>query len=364
MIASWRRAGRRAACRTLLIGGVWLASFGPHYALTLRHTLGNPYLQNYWGFAFPPASTGMHGTLLWLLDQLQSFAVKPVGSGLWGWFWLASAAGMVFALLIRPAFGVLMATVPLSAVALAVLRLVPPFERLALWVVPTLYVSVGLSADASMWLARRRYSRGRLVGLALALAAGIAAARVTFDIFQRGKGEFFARPRSNYGLDDRSSVRLAMRMLRPGDVLMTTHFGLAAVWWYSGLNISGPDGGSRLQDGTPIFEIGHAPPGPECDGWKDKMRAALGSHSRAVVYLGFRLNVLPEGFDTLVLQEFNRRYGLVTYRQYAEGSRLAVFELGRAPLGRIILPLARGAEAGEFLPEPAGCITTRPAHRW
>jgi hypothetical protein len=362
LIECWRR-GWRAALWTSILGIAWLASFGLNYTLVLRHALGNPYLQNFWAFAFPPASAGVAGTLRWLLGQFEPFAVKPAGSGLWVMFWVASTTGIIFAIATRRALGLMLATVPLSAVALALLRLVPTMERLSLWVVPALYVGVGLCAEASLSLGRRQYSRGRPAGLFFAVAAAVTTIAVSVDILRRGAASLEARPHSNYGLDDRRSVRFLMAVRRPGDVLMTTHFGLAAVWWYGRLSVSGPDRGGSLVDGSPIFEVGYRSPGRDCEQGTDEMNAALGGHSRVVVYLGFRQNVEPPGFDDLVLETLGRRGALVTYQGYADKSRIAVFDLGVAPLEKLVIPLEPGSEPAK-VPAATGCVGAKPARRW
>jgi hypothetical protein len=380
-VECWRR-GWRAASWNAVAGFVWLASFGLLYLLVLRHALGNAYLQNYWSFAFPPASAGVIGTLGWLLGQFEPFAVKPAGTSLGGMFWLASAAGIVLAIAttrrglasrgdFQPGLlGLMVGTVPLSAAVLAVLHLVPTFERLALWVVPALYVGVGLCADASLSLASppapapatagRKDRRGRL---ALAVVAAVGAGAVCVDIFQQGTAALSARPQSNYGLDDRRSVRWLMTMRQPGDALMTTHFGLAALWWYGRLDISGPLRGGSLRDGTPIFEVGHLPPGRDCDQAAERMNAALNGHARVLVYLGFRLNVEAPGFDRLVLEHLGRRGSLVGYQPYAEESRVAIFDLGKAPLKKVTIPLAPGEHPAE-MPAAIGCLAIKPASRW
>jgi hypothetical protein len=334
-----------------------------NYTLVLRHPLGNAYLQSFWAFAFPPASAGVVGTLQWLLGQFEPFAAKPAGSGLWVMFWVASASGIIFAIATRRALGLMLATVPLSALALALLRLVPTVERLTLWVVPALYVGVGLCADGSLSLGRRSYSRGRPAGLVLAVAAAVTAIAVCADVFRRGAVDLEARPHTNYGLDDRRSVRFLMAVHRPGDVLMTTHFGLAAIWWYGRLNVSGPDRGGSLQDGSPIFEVGHLPPGRNCDQGTDEMTAALGGHPRVVVYLGFRTNVEPPGFDRLVLDHLSRRGALIVYQRYADDSRIAVFDLDAAPVVEPIIPLEQGSHAAQ-VPDATSCVGAKPARRW
>ena len=49
----------------------------------------------------------------------------------------------------RRALALLFATVPVAAVLLAALRVVPFYERLTLWMVPSLYVGVALLADVA-----------------------------------------------------------------------------------------------------------------------------------------------------------------------------------------------------------------------
>ncbi len=101
---------------------------------------------------------------------------------------------------------------------------------------------------------------------------------------------------------------------RPGDVLMTTHFGLAALWWYGRLDISGPGRGGGLPDGTPIFEVGYLPPGRDCDQGTRGMDTALNGHSRALVYLGFRLNVQAPRVRSSRLESLAKRGVLVGYQ--------------------------------------------------
>lgn len=83
--------------------------------------------------------------------------------------------------------------------------------------------------------------------------------------------------------------------------------------------------------------------------------------ARAIVYLGFRTNVEPPAFDMLVLEELSRRGVLSGYREYAEDSRLAIFDLTRTPTGHVIIPASQLDP--DYDPAPAGCVAIRPAHR-
>jgi hypothetical protein len=364
LCVEWARKDGRAARGILLAGLAWVVSSAGYYAIVLRHALANPFLRTYWAFAYPPTSSGVTVTLRWLAAQLEPFAVKPAGTRLWLLFWLAAASGILAAIAKRRPLGLMLAAVPLSALALALFHLVPPFERLVLWVVPSLYAGVALFADAAADAVRREYRRRRFLGLALALGGIAIAGAVCIDIAWRGALALANKPHSNYGLDDRRSVRWLVGTHHPGDVLMTTHFGLAAVWWYGGLNVSDPDHAGRLSDGTPIFEVGHVPPGPECVRSEHEIDAALSGQSRVLVYLGFRLNVLPPGFDTFVLESLARRAALVGYQRYVEDSQLAVFDLGQAPREEPSLPHELAGHPEEALPRVTGCLSVTPARRW
>jgi hypothetical protein len=213
-----------------------------------------------------------------------------------------------------------------------------------------------------VWLARRSRNGGQLTSFAAAACVGAIVTLVCGDVFRRGQLELEAKPMSNYGLDDRRSVRTLLALHRPGDVIMTTHFGLAGLWWYSGQNIAGPDAGGHLQDGSPIYEIGHVSR-PECDRVDERLDSVLDHRSRVAVYLGFRTNVEPPGFDRLVFEEFGRRGKLVEYRRFAEDSYVAVFDLTEPPASVRFDPTASSIDTLR-VPLLAGCVRITAARRW
>jgi hypothetical protein len=357
---SWRRAGWRGALYAAAPSVVWFASFAADYFLVLRHALSNPVLKEYWAFAFPPVGEGFAATLRWLAVLPDAFAAKPAGSQFAFLFWLAGAIGLGVSFARRQVLGVMFATVPLSALVLAFLHVVPTFERLALWVVPALYVGVALCADASMWLFDQRH-RQRLAAAAGVLA-GIIVLAVAGDIVWRGARALAGKDLSNYGLDDRNSIRLLLASHRAGDAIVTTHFGLVALWWYGGLNISDVEQTGHLPDGSPLFELRHVPHEADCERASASLDAAFSGRDRAAVYLGFRLNVLPENFDKLVMRDLSRRGSLVTYKEYADESRVAIFDL-REPAQQQGAP-TQSVEASDSAGIPPGCISVIPARRW
>ncbi len=340
----------------------WLASFGLSYALVLRHALANPYLRNYWAFAFPPTAEGPGATVSWIASQLGPFVVKPLGSGMPSVFWAAYFLGIGAALVRRSHLAIAFATVPLSALGLALAHVVPTFERLAIWSVPAFYVGLALCADEAVRLAPRRRRLHHMAATALVSALALAA---SYDVVRRGVFAIEHRPRSNYGLDDRSSVNWLLGAHERSDAVMSTHYGLAAIWWYGNADVSHADRGGYLADGTPLYEIHHVSDEGACAQWRAALDGIARARSRVVVYLGFRMNVEPEGFDRLVLEEFGRRWPLVGYKEYAELSRVAIFDLKGTPGGPLVIPSQPGrGSAAPIVRTPPGCISVTPARRW
>jgi len=353
-----RRQDTEGVTRFLMGGFGWLASFAAIYWVVLRHALANQYLKNYWAFAFPPTSDGAGAVLSWIGAQFTPFAVKPVGTGMPALFWVVYLVGVLCGWLARSNVAKAFATVPLSLLLLAVAGFVPAFERLAIWSVPAFYVGIALCADRGLPQPRQLRS---YLGFALAVPALL----VSYDIVQRGVFAIEHRPRSNYSLDDRSSVQWLIDARRPGDAVLSTHYGLVAIWWYAGINVADADRSRQMADGAPLYEIHHVDDQRDCARWSEALDAIAQERSRVVVYLGFRMNVEPEGFDQLVLEQFGRRWPLVGYKEYAEASRLAIFDLKSAPSGPLIIPSGPGSAASRSRIEtPTGCVSVTAARRW
>jgi hypothetical protein len=358
----WQLHGVRHTLRAMAPAVIWFASFGADYLFALRHALDNAYLANYWSFAFPPVSNGAAETLQWLVGWLRSFALKPVGTPRSVMFWSAVTAGFAYAVARFGVVGVVFASVPLSAVVLALMHVVPPFERLALWIVPALYVGIALCADASLWLASQSRRRPSAVRIVCGIAALAAAGVVSFDIIRAGRVELrYKSADNNYGLDDRRAVRRIRTLRKPGDPVLTTHFGLAGVWWYGDVNVSDANAGAYLGD-SPLYEITHEPETARCAPHYAAMDAIVRRTGRAIVYLGFRMNVEPEGFDRLVLDELGRRGARVEYRRFADLSHVALFDFTQLPSGEADPLFMQSSRTPA--PPLAGCVAIRPARRW
>jgi hypothetical protein len=356
----WRRQGWRAGGRLALFGSVWIASFGLHYLVALRYTANSDYLREYWAFAMPPASAGVSGTLGWLAAQVAPLADNPGGTDLWLYFWGCAVAGL--ALGSPSTLGLLFATVPLSAFALATFRIVPLYGRLSLWAVPAMYVGVALIGDRVLTLARDSLIRRRWIRLAAAVLVAVVVVQLCFDIVRRGWYDIrVGRPANqNHELDDRTGVRWLMSHRQPGDALITTRLALPAVWWYGAIPISG---GSSPAPGnsTQVFEVVHQPPGPECEG--NQLRDALRGRRLALVYFGFRFDA-PEGFDDLLLGTLGELGDLAAYDEFAVVGRAAVFDLHPPSADEHAHARESGARPVSGTARLDGCVSLRPAVRW
>jgi hypothetical protein len=350
-----RRHGMRAAMHFSIAGVVWLLSLGAHYALSLQYTHHSRYLRGYWSGDVPPASMSFLGILGWIAERLDELASNPGGTTLALALWIAVAAG--FALGHRRILAAMFALVPLSAFVLAALRLVPLTDRLALWIVPALYVGLAMLFDAGLRNLSSAWTSRSLLRVGIGVIALPAALYVGADIVAEGRRNLdVGTPGdSNHAFDDRTAVRWLMDRRQPGDVIMTTRLGWPAVRWYGGISVRRNAGGT-LPDGSVMLEVSHEGPESAC---RDQLRAALDGRRRVLVHLGFP--DIPMGFYELLLYKLSAFGTVVESARFQAVSRVAVVEL-HVPSSTLDPP-APGAENGAH-PPLDGCIGVRTARRW
>ena len=152
---------------------------------------------------------------------------------------------------------------------------------------------------------------------------------------------------------------------QPGDVLIATHLGLPALWWYGGIGIADPGAGSRHPgDGAAILELRHHWPGSgtcePIDGKSQPERALAGAR-RAAVFLGFDSDI-PPGLQELALNTFNEFARLVSFKLIASEGTVAIFDLTLPPDREFLaVPPRWGRHDSPVL---RGCVSLRPARRW
>jgi hypothetical protein len=349
-----RRFGWRAGVEAASFGVVWLASFALNDAVSLEPARTSQALQGAWAAAFPPAGAGASDVLRWLGERLTPLALKPGGSGFGGAFWIVTIAGLAFGVGQSPARWLMFASVPLSAFVLAAVRIVPLSDRLSLWIVPALYVGIALSAERASALFRP-VDAHRTLRVAAGSAASLLLIAICADVMVRGTTYLHLRPQtSNHGLDDRSAVRWLAGQRQAGDVWVTTHLALPAIWWY----------GAEIGN-APLYEasfVATAPGSADC-GVED-VHAVLKNGGRALLYLGFRFDDVPRGFDDLLLLRLGEIGEVTRYRGFGDVGHAMVIDMrhrSKAPLTLASLLGPLGTPASASLD---GCIAVRPAKRW
>ena len=332
-----RRDGWRSLVRFSAFGLVWLASFALNDAFVLRHASSSAYFQRVWAFALPPSSAGVWGVLHWFGTQLAAFGVKPGSTRFGVLLWLAAGAGFIAGAATHRRVALFFATVPLSAMLLAASGLVPFYERLTLWIVPALYVGVAFLADAA-WMclnsgrsedrplpelretpaqrSARPFGRGRSLDRPTAAVVGLCVAIVICgDVVVRGLRAAIVRAQSrneNRGHDDRSAVQWLNVRKQADDIWMTTHYGTPAIWWYAGL------------DGQHIVDVAYAPEGPECR--RDDLTESVADAPRVLLYLGFRYDDVPAGFDDFLVGRLSALGPVTAYRSFADQGHALIID--------------------------------------
>jgi hypothetical protein len=329
-------------------------SFGAHYSLSMSDASSDPYLRNYWAPGFPPTDAGVTGALRWLINQAEPLASHPGGTELWIPFWLTVAYGVAAMLARKPVVGLMILLMPVSGFLLAIFRVMPFTDRLALWTTPALYAAIAIAAGDVFERDDRPRSPRAWAHVGVAIVCAISAWAVCFDIFEKGRRRVIIRG-ANHELDDRRGVRLLMLQRQPGDVFLTVHFGLPAVWWYGHVSTAEPNRGRTFsEDGARILEISHRYFGADRCRTDNRLRAlsdALAGAPRASVYLGFDSDS-PPGFQQLVLDDLAQLGTRIFYTRVASGVS-AIYDL-RLP------PDAPGPRIYKL----AGCVAVQPARRW
>jgi hypothetical protein len=267
--------------------------------------------------------------LRWLFFQAEPVAAHPGATTLWWLFWTSAAYGFAVLLTRHPVMALVFLSVPVSAGLLALLRVVPLSDRLALWITPALYAGVAIAAGDV--LDRLRAPR-RIAVMATAAIFSTGAWLVVINVIRLGEDRIIVSG-DNHGLDDRRAVRILMNQRQPGDLLLTNHYSLPAMWWYGGVDIGDPNSGARLPDGSRLLKIEHVHFGVQGCRRATQMRSlatALAGAPRAAVYLGFASRV-PPGFQERVLHDLAQLGSRVLYTRVGSEGLVAIFDLREPP---------------------------------
>ena len=184
--------------------------------------------------------------------------------------------------------------------------------------------------------------------MALAVAGLCVAAFLCGDVVLHGWRDGVARSAihdENRRVDDRAAVRWLKAQKQPGDVWMTTHYGVAAVWWYAGI------------EGERIVKVSHQPDGPECE--QDALAESIAGAPRVLLYLGFRFDDTPPGFDDLLVDRLSRLGAVTAYRSFTESDALVVDRRIRSGAPTTLSRL--DPTSPRNIPPAAGCVKLKTA---
>ncbi|WP_173163288.1 glycosyltransferase family 39 protein [Phytohabitans suffuscus] len=265
--AVWRRDGWRAAARAAYFAPVWLAAAGTHYLVALRYTTGEPHLRPWWQRrgGFPDGSLAS-----WLAHRPAGLAADPLhlpeGPATAG-FWLLVLAGLAVLLARRTALGLLLAAPLATAAVLGAAHAVPLAGRLAIWLLPPLFLAAAAAVEA-LASATARARVPATAGLAV-LATGLALVPQIRYAAQP--------PRLADGVDDRAGMAWLEAEHRPGDLVLVSVSSIPAVRWYSSMD--------RLRPGRFVRPV---PPGPACS--PGDLPDALAGRRRVLAYSGTLTN--------------------------------------------------------------------------
>jgi hypothetical protein len=353
--AIYRRLGFRAAVRFAVTGLVWLMSVAAHYGLSLQYTDNSRYLRDYWAGHVLPKGVDAAGVVAWVAERLVRLADNPGGSELVVAFWCAAVLGFVVAR--WRLLGAMFASVPLAGFLLAAIRQVPLDDRLALWIVPSLYAGIALLLDAGLHLVRQPWAGRRRLAMALGGIVAISALMVGSEVIVRGYRHLDVGipATSNHDLDDRSAVAWLEARRLPGDAIVTTRLGWPAIWWYGDLSIRHHASSRELPDGTLMLAASYERDRPNC---RSQMRMALEGRNRVLFYAGFP----DEGvnFYDVFVAALEPHGVVVDFARFGASSLVAVVELNVADASLS----DEGARAPGDGPKSDGCVTMRPARRW
>lgn len=277
-VSTLMRQGIRHTVVHLLCGLGYLFSLLGHYLLSLRYTVGSDYLQAHWttNGGYPAPTLGPWGLAKWYLHHLaqlsdhplrvpQQFGV-PVG------FWLLVVAGIALTARRDIAYGALLLIPGISAALFAYLHLVPLLVRLALWIVPSLFLATAIAVQGVV--AGLRAIRRPRLALTAAAAAAIIGAALIYS-WKPVIGETIDLALGTPLLDDRHAIAWLTEQHTPGDLTIFVSSATTARLWY--------DPTPRL---TPAKMALTTPAHPDCD--RQTLATATRGYRRVLAYSGVR----------------------------------------------------------------------------
>ena len=239
VIVRWARKDLRDISRFLVGCGLWLASFGIEYVVSLRSLGSNSTLSNFWAWAYPPklfaAGISVSATLSWFPHQFRSWIQYPWGLSLpagHGYTFLYPlalillVAGTGLLLWRRPGVGLLILLVGVMSAIAGMLHDYPLSDRLLVFTLPFVCLALGGVLLVSRHLLIQLLCLGLILIVSLPEIATAADAIV--NPYTR--------------VEERAALTYVLQHKQPGDGVLVEGLGEAQFVYYhetSGVNAAG-----------------------------------------------------------------------------------------------------------------------------
>ena len=239
VIMRWDRRELKWLARFLAGCGVWLASFGVEYLVSLRSLSSNPTLLSFWAGSYPPKLFGsgvsLGATLSWFPHHLHPWIQYPwnlslpAGHGYTFFYPLALVlllAGLGLLLWRRTSVGLLVLLVGVVASVAGMLHEYPLSDRMLLFTLPFVCLTLGGVLLAS----RRLLPQVLCLGLILVVTVPEIATAT----------EAVVHPYTR--VEERAALTYVMQHKQPGDNVLIEWLGVAQFVYYhetSGVNAAG-----------------------------------------------------------------------------------------------------------------------------
>jgi len=333
-----KRQGWRAAVRGALPGLLYLISFGVHYLLQVQYALSDRYIAKFWEYTDPQQPLTLDRLASWAGTRFEFISADPIGTKYPVLFWMLVALGWAVAARYRSDLAGLLIVPVALAWLLAAASIVPLVARLALWIVPALYIAVALAVQAPVWWAAARAKTGwdavpipdrwpaerlraLLTGATAALmvlvvlgAAGLFFLKPMYYASARGPSKTYTQG------DDRGAIRWISSQHRPGDLLIIGFYYNTSVEWYGD-----PDALA------PHRQVRNWRPG---DGGCDPKQFArdVQGYQRVIFYMGAPIESIFPQLDKVVRAQLDQLGTTVESRRFAL-AQVHVVDLTKKPAG-------------------------------
>jgi hypothetical protein len=220
LFEAWNRRDNKEIVSVAAMGVIWVGSFGAAYKVALSQIADQSVMTNYWSnkfFPFPPTSIRQIRQLVAIpFDTLVSPASLPLA----GIALLLLVCGIVGLYLVRRDRLFLVVAPIAFTIAASSLKLYPFDGRLILFLLPSIYLLIGLGAETL------REKIGKPAPFVWALLIGIL-------LFHPAEGALYQLVKPFRGEEIRQVLEHVSKNAKPGDTIYLSHHADPAYQYYS-----------------------------------------------------------------------------------------------------------------------------------